>query len=42
MSDWATLFREACSLIRQVNSEYTIINHWTFGGGTAMMLQIGT
>jgi Nucleotidyl transferase AbiEii toxin, Type IV TA system len=39
-SDWATLFREACSLIRQVNSEETIIDHWTFGGGTAMMLQI--
>jgi hypothetical protein len=39
-SDWATLFREACSLIRQVNSEHTIIDHWTFGGGTAMMLQI--
>jgi len=39
-SDWATLFREACSLIRQVNSEQTIIDHWTLGGGTAMMLQI--
>jgi hypothetical protein len=39
-SEWARLFREACSLIRQVNSERTIIDHWTFGGGTAMMLQI--
>jgi hypothetical protein len=38
--DWTTLFREACSLIRQVNSEQIIIDHWTFGGGTAMMLQI--
>jgi Nucleotidyl transferase AbiEii toxin, Type IV TA system len=39
-SDWARLFRVACSLIRQVNSEGPIIDHWTFGGGTAMMLQI--
>jgi nucleotidyltransferase AbiEii toxin of type IV toxin-antitoxin system len=30
----------ARSLIRQVNSEQVIIDHWTFGGGTAMMLQI--
>ena len=40
-SDWARLFRLACALIRQVNVEQTIINHWTFGGGTAMMLRIG-
>jgi hypothetical protein len=40
MSEWAKLFREACSLIRQVNSEQAIIDHWTLGGGTAMMLQI--
>jgi hypothetical protein len=39
-SDWAQLFRIACALIRQVNAEQTIISHWTFGGGTAMMLQI--
>jgi len=39
-SDWARLFRIACSLIRQVNSEHTIIDAWAFGGGTAMMLQI--
>jgi hypothetical protein len=37
---WARLFRIACSLIRQVNSEQTIIDSWTFGGGTALMLQI--
>jgi hypothetical protein len=30
----------ACALIRQVNSEQTIIDRWTLGGGTAMMLQI--
>jgi hypothetical protein len=40
-SDWLKLFRIACSLIDQVNSEQPIIDHWTFGGGTAMMLQIG-
>jgi hypothetical protein len=38
--DWVRLFRIARSLIRQVNSEQVIIDHWTFGGGTAMMLQI--
>jgi hypothetical protein len=39
-TDWARLFRVARSLIKQVNSETLIIDHWTFGGGTAMMLQI--
>jgi hypothetical protein len=39
--DWARLFRIACSLIRQVNSEQVIIDSWSFGGGTAMMLQVG-
>ena len=39
-SGWARLFRIACSLIRQVNSEQVIIGSWSFGGGTAMMLQI--
>lgn len=39
-SDWARLFRIACSLIRQVNTEYVIIDTWSLGGGTAMMLQI--
>jgi hypothetical protein len=38
---WALLFRIACALIRQVNSQHRIIDRWTFGGGTAMMLQIG-
>jgi hypothetical protein len=38
--NWARLFRVACSLIRQVNSKDSIIVDWTFGGGTAMMLQI--
>ena len=31
----------ACDLIRQVNSEGPVIDRWTFGGGTALMLQIG-
>ncbi|WP_234684195.1 nucleotidyl transferase AbiEii/AbiGii toxin family protein [Bradyrhizobium monzae] len=39
-SDWAQLFRIACAMIRQVNAEQEIIDHWSFGGGTAMMLQI--
>ena len=39
--NWARLFRIACSLIRQVNSDQRIIDSWSFGGGTAMMLQIG-
>jgi len=40
-SDWPRLFRIACSLIDQVNKGSPIIKEWTFGGGTAMMLQIG-
>lgn len=39
-SDWAQLFRIAYAMIRQVNAEREIIDYWTFGGGTAMMLQI--
>jgi len=39
-SDWARLFRIALSLIKQVNQNDRIIDHWTFGGGTAMMLQL--
>jgi len=38
--DWSRLFRVARDLIRQVNSKRLIIDQWTFGGGTAMMLQI--
>jgi Nucleotidyl transferase AbiEii toxin, Type IV TA system len=39
-TDWARLFRVARGLIRQVNAKATIIDNWSFGGGTAMMLQI--
>jgi hypothetical protein len=40
-SNWSRLFRIARGLIRQVNAQQIVIDHWTFGGGTAMMLQIG-
>jgi Nucleotidyl transferase AbiEii toxin, Type IV TA system len=39
-ANWALLFRIACELIRQANSKQFVIDHWTIGGGTAMMLQI--
>jgi Nucleotidyl transferase AbiEii toxin, Type IV TA system len=39
-ADWARLFRMARALIGQVNSGQSIIDYWTLGGGTAMMLQI--
>jgi Nucleotidyl transferase AbiEii toxin, Type IV TA system len=38
---WARLLNTARALIQQVNSEQSVIDHWTLGGGTAMMLQIG-
>lgn len=40
-SDWKRLFRIASGLIDQVNGNAPVIDHWTLGGGTAMMLQIG-
>jgi hypothetical protein len=40
LPEWARLFRTARALIQQVNSEQIIIDRWTFGGGTAMMLQV--
>lgn len=39
-ANWAHLFRIACDLIRQANSKQVVIEHWTFGGGTALMLQL--
>jgi hypothetical protein len=39
--DWTILLRIARSLIRQVNSADTIIDRWSLGGGTALMLHIG-
>jgi hypothetical protein len=38
---WSALLRVALSLIRQVNSAEPVIDYWTLGGGTAMMIQIG-
>jgi hypothetical protein len=38
--NWAWLLKTARGLIRQVNSEQAVIDRWTLGGGTAMMLQI--
>jgi hypothetical protein len=39
-SRWDELFTVACELIDQVNTPYKILDRWSFGGGTAMMLQI--
>ena len=41
MSQWEKLFDQAVSIIRQANSPFSIVDDWTFGGGTALMLQIG-
>lgn len=40
LTDWSKLFAIACDVIDQVNSEFPIIEEWTLGGGTALMLQI--
>lgn len=40
-SRWDDLFDLANSIIDQANADTLIIDHWTFGGGTALMLQIG-
>ena len=40
-SRWDELFDLANSIIDQANAEALIIDRWTFGGGTALMLQIG-
>lgn len=39
-SHWDELLAEAYTIIDHVNREHTILDNWTFGGGTAMMLQI--
>jgi Nucleotidyl transferase AbiEii toxin, Type IV TA system len=39
-SDWPRLLRIASSLIRQVNATGPVIDRWTLGGGTALMLRI--
>lgn len=39
-SCWEDLLKEAYSIIDAVNRDGDILGCWTFGGGTAMMLQI--
>jgi hypothetical protein len=39
-ANWVPLFRVACAIIRQANSKQLVVDHWTFGGGTALMLQL--
>jgi hypothetical protein len=40
-SIWQALLAIARELIDQVNSDAMVIDRWTLGGGTALMLQIG-
>ena len=39
-TQWRELLDMGVSLIEQVNAEYPIITDWTFGGGTALMIQM--
>lgn len=39
-SRWAELFDIAMSIIDHSNRESLVVDSWTFGGGTALMLQI--
>jgi hypothetical protein len=39
-SRWTELLREAYAIIDHVNNDHNILTDWTFGGGTAMMIQI--
>ena len=39
-SRWAALFAQACDIIDQANAKHKLLDHWSFGGGTALMLQI--
>lgn len=40
MSQWESLFDQAVSIINQANYSFKPLDSWTFGGGTALMLQI--
>ncbi|MCE6078467.1 nucleotidyl transferase AbiEii/AbiGii toxin family protein [Agrobacterium vitis] len=40
MSQWESLFDQCVSIFNQANSSFKILDSWTFGGGTALMLQI--
>lgn len=39
-SQWEDLLKEAFKIIDHVNRDHDLLTSWTFGGGTAMMLQI--
>ena len=39
-SRWRDLLQEAFSILDCVNKDFQIIDSWSFGGGTAMMIQI--
>lgn len=39
-SRWGWLFDQACSIIEQANATVDLVDRWSFGGGTALMLQI--
>ena len=39
-SRWRDLLQEAFTILDHVNREFEIIESWSFGGGTAMMIQI--
>lgn len=39
-SRWADLFAQALKIVDQVNATFTLLDDWSFGGGTALMLQI--
>jgi hypothetical protein len=40
-SRWAELFDQGMAIVDQANANGIAMNDWTFGGGTALMLQIG-
>ena len=39
-SQWEDLLKQAYKIIDHVNRDHELLTSWTFGGGTAMMLQI--
>ena len=39
-SRWRDLLQEAFGILDRVNKDFQIIDSWSFGGGTAMMIQI--
>lgn len=39
-SRWRDLIQEAFEILDRVNKDFNIIDSWSFGGGTAMMIQI--